>query len=166
MYRGHNPRWAFDPESGDGACRHGGRFNPAGTTCLYTSTTPETAWLEAQQAFPFKAQPLTLCEYTVDCQEILDLTDADVRAASGVQLDDMSCAWEDLADMGKTPPSWIIAEKLIAEKCAGIMTPSFATGADTNNINVVFWRWSRRKPHLVRVVDDHGRLPKDDASWR
>jgi RES domain-containing protein len=35
----------------------------------------ETAWLEAQQAFPFKAQPMTPCAYEVDCGDVLDLTD-------------------------------------------------------------------------------------------
>jgi RES domain-containing protein len=32
----------------------------------------ETAWLEAQQGFAFKAQPLTICAYDVDCADIAD----------------------------------------------------------------------------------------------
>jgi len=35
----------------------------------------ETAWLEAQQGFAFKPQPLTICAYDVDSDPILDLTD-------------------------------------------------------------------------------------------
>ena len=42
----------------------------------------ETAWLEAQQGFPFKAQPMTLCGYSVDCEDLADLTDAPFRAPS------------------------------------------------------------------------------------
>lgn len=48
---------------------------------LYTSMRSETAWLEAQQGLPFKAQPMTLCAYRVDCADMLDLTDPAVRAA-------------------------------------------------------------------------------------
>src|SRR5208283_3004562 len=59
VYRAHNPRWAFSPTSGEGAARHGGRFNPVGVPALYMSRRMETAWLEAQQGFAFKAQPLT-----------------------------------------------------------------------------------------------------------
>jgi RES domain-containing protein len=70
LYRAHNPRWAFAPTSGRGAALYGGRFNPAGTPALYTSMRPETAWLEAQQGFPFKPQPLTLCAYEVDCDDV------------------------------------------------------------------------------------------------
>jgi RES domain-containing protein len=51
--------WAFDPLSGEGAKRHGGRFNRPNTLALYTSLDYTTAWMEAQQSFPFKPQPLT-----------------------------------------------------------------------------------------------------------
>ena len=74
VYRAHHPRWAYAPESGEGASRHGGRFNRPGTPALYTALRPETAWLEAQQGFAFKAQPMTMCAYDVDCADILDLT--------------------------------------------------------------------------------------------
>ena len=40
---------------------------------LVTSRRMETAWLEAQQGFIFKAQPLTLCAYRVDCIDSLIL---------------------------------------------------------------------------------------------
>jgi len=52
----------------------------------------ETAWLEAQQGLPFKAQPLTICAYEVDCDFVLDLTDTDVRARQGLSVADLSCA--------------------------------------------------------------------------
>lgn len=55
VYRAHNPQWAFAPDFGMGAAATGGRFNPVGMPALYTSLRFETAWLEAQQAFPFKA---------------------------------------------------------------------------------------------------------------
>lgn len=166
VYRGHNPRWAFAPLSGDGAKRRGGRFNPKGTPALYTALLSRTAWLEAQQGLAFKAQPLTLVSYDVDCADILDLTDEATRAASGAPLETLRGAWEDLADRGETPPTWALADRLIAAGCAGVIVPSFTKGASTEDLNFVFWRWSADGAHRLRVIDDDGRLPKNDRSWR
>ena len=88
------------------AASTGGRFNPLGMPALYTARRFETAWLEAQQAFPFKAQPMTLCAYAVDCADVLDLTDAVVLAAHGIDPAGLACPWKDLATRGMTPPSW------------------------------------------------------------
>lgn len=167
VYRGHNPRWSHAPESGEGARRHGGRFNPPGRAALYTSLRPETAWLEAQQGFAFKPQPLTLCAYEVDCADILDLADPAVPALLGTDGASLACAWEDMADRGHVPPSWALAERLQAAGTAGIRVRSFAPGADpSRDLNLVLWRWSRELPHRVQVIDDMGRLPLDDLSWR
>lgn len=165
VYRAHHPRWAHDPESGDGARRHGGRFNRPGTPALYTALRPETAWLEAQQGFAFKAQPMTLCGYDVDCADIFDLTAHDMLSALGIAPADLSCAWEDLADRGVTPPSWLLADRLIGVGAAGAIVPSFAHRAGPEDRNLVFWQWGRDLPHRVCVIDDHDRLPKDDRSW-
>lgn len=165
VFRAHHPRWAFLPESGKGAALHGGRFNPRGMETLHTSLRPETAWLEAQQAFPFKAQPMTVVAYGVDCEDMVDLTDSETRTQLGISHADLSCAWEDLADRGLEPPSWTLARQLHAAGHAGILIPSFAHGASPNDVNAVFWRWSDTPPHQVRVVDDEGRLPRNDASW-
>jgi RES domain-containing protein len=35
VYRAHHPGWAYQPTSGEGAERHGGRFNRKGLTALY-----------------------------------------------------------------------------------------------------------------------------------
>jgi RES domain-containing protein len=166
VYRAHHPRWAFQPSSGRGAALHGGRFNPKGTEALYSSRRLETAWIEAQQGFPFKAQPITICAYEVDCADVLDLTDAAERARQGVTWQDLACPWESLASRGLTPPSWSLARNLRERGVAGILVPSFAPGAGVADVNAVFWRWSDNPPHQVRVLDDDGRLPRNDASWR
>ncbi|MGI4798011.1 MAG: RES family NAD+ phosphorylase [Janthinobacterium lividum] len=165
VYRAHNPRWSFAPDSGEGAAITGGRFNRTGLPALYTAVRFETAWLEAQQAFPFKAQPMTLCAYDVDCDDVLDLTDPATRTAHRTGPADLACAWKDLSTCGQTPPSWALADRLIAGGCAGIIVPSFASGATTIDANVVFWNWGPGSPHQVRVINDFGRLPQTTASW-
>jgi RES domain-containing protein len=166
VYRAHNPRWAFAPESGAGAALYGGRFNRVGVPALYTSLRLETAWLEAQQGFAFKAQPMTISAYRVDCEDIVDLTDPATLDANGIRTTDLACAWEDIADRGRSPPTWVLADRLIAAGSAGIVIRSFAAGASTGDVNVVFWRWSDTPPHQVSVVDHEGRLPKNPNSWR
>jgi RES domain-containing protein len=165
LYRAHNPRWGFLPSSGEGAAIAGGRFNPVGVPALYTSFRIETAWLEAQQSFAFKAQPMILCGYDVDCEDILNLTSHEIRQQNKIEFEDLACPWKDLATRGVQPPSWAMAQNLRAQKIAGIAVPSFAKGAGANDINVVFWKWGDSRPHKVKVVDDHNRLPKDMRSW-
>ena len=166
VYRAHNPRWAFAPESGQGAASAGGRFNPVGMPALYTALRFETAWFEAQQAFPFKAQPMMLCAYEVDCEDILDLTDPATLASHGIAQSDLACPWKDLSTRGIEPPSWVVTKRLIAAGTAGMIVPSYAKGAIETDINVVFWDWAPAPPHQVRVIDDDRRLPKDGRSWR
>mgnify|MGYP002780083749 FL=1 len=165
-YRAHHPGWAFDPESGEGAKLHGGRFNRPGIACLYTSLRLETAWLEAQQGFAFKAQPMTLCSYRIDCEGILDLTTDEGLAAAPISRAGLACAWEMQAADRKPVPTWELADRLIEAGCAGIIVPSFAVRAGERDINMILWHWTRDRPHMVCVVDDDNRLPKDRSSWR
>lgn len=158
VYRAHHPAWAFSPLSGEGARRHGGRFNPVGEPALYTSLRFETAWLEAQQGFVLKAQPMTLCAYRVDCEDVCDLTDAAERDRLGIAPDDLSDAWEVAMHARREPRSWAIARRLMQDGVAGIVVPSFARGARERDRNLVFWRWSSSLPHRLELIDHEARL--------
>ncbi|MCB8877067.1 RES family NAD+ phosphorylase [Acidisoma silvae] len=166
VYRAHHPRWAFSPLSGEGAARYGGRFNPPGMPALYTARRMQTAWLEAQQAFPFKAQPMTLCAYEVDCVDVADLTNPITLGELGIAQAALACPWEDLASRRQPVASWDLARRLQAEGFAAILVPSFAAGATSEDANLVFWQWAADLPHRVTVIDDDNRLPRDDRSWR
>ena len=188
LYRAHNPRWSYAPSSGAGAGRHSGRFNRRGTPALYTALDPKTAWMEAQQGMPFKAQPLTLVAYHLDCAPIADLTDPAVLATAGIDPADLACAWEYLAARGIEPPGWRLADDLRAAGFHGAIVPSFAPGSaptqeaailghpddravapptwEGRGRTLVLWTWSAAPPCRIEVIDDFGRLPKNAASWR
>ena len=157
VYRAHHPMWAGDALSGMGAARHGGRFNRVGTPALYTSRDPMTAWAEAQQAFPFKPQPMTLVAYDVDCERLVDLTRPSVLRQLGSTPADLACGWEGLADLGIEPPTWMLADRLIGENVSGVVAPSYAPGAGAGATNVVFWR--TEGACRVEAIDDFHRLP-------
>jgi RES domain-containing protein len=164
VYRAHDPKWAFLPDSGDGAALHGGRFNPKGVSALYTATGVETAYREAQQGLPNK--PVTLCSYEVDCEDIADLTNPNIRLTLGISESDLSCAWEYELILGKIPPSWIVSDNLRASGFSGVLVPSYLSGSSASDVNLVFWNWGANPPHRVRIIDVCKRLPKNQDSWK
>ena len=125
-----------------------------------------TAIKEASQGLALKIEPLVLCSYEVDCEDILDLTTATGLKAAGVVADDLACGWMMLAHERKTPPTWAMAKRLIADGMAGVVVPSFAPGATVDDRNLALWRWSADRPHFVAVDGPSGRLPKNQLSWR
>lgn len=165
VYRAHNPQWSFSPLSGDGVSKNGGRFNPVGIPALYTSLTTITALSEYHQRFPGRPQPVTLCAYDIDCQDIVDLRDPDALQQRDIDTSDLSCAWEYLLNKGITPPSWEIATMLIQANIAGIIVHSFAMKKQSNAHNLILWKWGDVLPHRVLLIDDDERLPKNQASW-
>ena len=158
--------WAFDPLSGEGTKRYGGRFNRPETSALYTSLDLTTAWMEAQQGFPFKAQPMTLVAYDVDCANIANLNDPNTLKFLGFTSTGLACAWEDLSTQKQDPPTWKLVDRLQSLGITGVQCRSFAPGCKEQNQNLVLWKWSDTSPNLIRVIDDFERLPKSKESWK
>jgi len=164
-YRVHEPKWSFDPISGDGAAIYGARFNPKGTPALYLALTIETAMKEVSLGLGYRIDPCVLCSYDVDCADVADLRAAAGRAEYNVAPAELSCAWKSDVLERREPASWLLARRLIARGIAGILVPSFAPGATQRDENLVLWKWSARPPHQVRVFDPSKRLPRDQRSW-
>lgn len=164
-YRGHTPKWAFAPNSGEGAAVHGGRFNPKGVPALYLSTSPEGAFREATRGLAYKFDPLTLVTYEVDCGDIADLTSEVGCKQAGIDPAEMACPWFLDLSRGKRPASWSIYDRL-HRSAAGLLVPSFAFGALPSMINLVLWDWAATPPHMVRIHDPEKRLPKNQDSWK
>jgi RES domain-containing protein len=151
--------------SGAGASANGGRFNATGTPALYLALTLEGMFVEMGHGFGHRFDPLTVCTYDVDVDDIVDLRTDEARTAEGIAISALSCAWAYERMQGRTPPSWEVAKRLIENGAAGVLVPSFANGATAEMTNLVLWRWSDALPHLVRVFDPRGRLPRDQSSW-
>ncbi len=154
LYRALNPLWMRQPLSGEGARRHGGRFNPEGTAALYTALTPEGAIAEANQAGrPF--EPVTLVAYEADLGPVMDACNPVALAELGIDpgvlaADDWRLRMrEDGASGGQR-----LAARLIGEGWAGLIVPSFAKGVKPGARNLVLWRWDCG----LRVIDSEGRL--------
>lgn len=164
-YRAHDPKWAFDPLSGEGAGIHGGRFNPRGTSALYLATSLECAILEASHGFAYRFEPLTICSYEIDAIALADLTDSDLLAGAGITPDDLISPWMLEASEGKRPRSWQVHEKL-AKTWAGAYVPSFARNARPEFRNIVLWRWNTGPADRITIFDPNSRLPKNQQSWQ
>jgi RES domain-containing protein len=164
-FRTHDPNWSWTPLSGAGAALKGRRFNWPGLETLYLSLSYHTVFREVSGGFAHRLTPYVLCSYDVDCEDIADLrTDAE-RAALGVSLPDLSCAWGDALIAGREPESWAVVRRLLAEGCAGALIPSFAAGATVDDQNLVLWRWGPDLPHKVIAYDPTGKLPKNQLYW-
>jgi RES domain-containing protein len=165
-YRGHDPAWSFTPLSGEGAALTGGRFNRKGEAALYLSLDIMTAVGECTQGFSHRLQPLTMCEYDIDCADVADLRDAAGREEHGIAWDALACGWLSFQRERHEAPSWLVAERLRGKGYCGMLVPSFVPGAKEDaNHNLVLWRWGPDLPHQVIVYDPSGRLPKNRLSW-
>lgn len=163
-YRAHDPRWSFQPLSGDGAASRGGRFNPPGVPALYLALTVVGAVKEANQGLAFHIDPCVLCSYEVDCDGLVDLRTAEERTEAGTGEAEMAAGWLTLARAGQTPPQWSLARRLMKAGRSGVIAPSYAPGATAADGNLVLWRWGAEGNCRVAVHDPDGRLPRDGAS--
>ncbi len=165
-FRAHDPKWAWAPLSGEGAAIHGGRFNPKGRPALYLASTVEGMFAEMGQGFARRFEPLTVCAYDLDMEDMVDLRTPSARDDAGVTLADMASPWMlDVAE-GRQPKSWDIVQRLVDTGAAGALVPSFANAARPDHFNAVLWTWSGDLSHRVTVFDPSGRLPTDQSSWR
>ena len=120
--------------------------------------------MEAQQGFPFKAQPMTIIAYEVDCANVADLNDPGTLKLLGFTADELACAWEDLATQKQDPPTWKLVDRLHALGITGVQCRSFAPGCTEQSHNLVLWKWTDTPPNCIRVIDDLERLPKSRES--
>jgi RES domain-containing protein len=140
-------RWQRSP-LGSGAHLTGGRWNRQGQSALYLSLDHSTAIAEYNQAF---VRPGTLVEYDISAGAIADFTDNARLRAHDIEEAALTSLWREIRDLeGRTPPSWELADALIAAGAEGALVPSVQHRGGTN---LVLWRWGGEAGAEVRVID-------------
>ncbi|MBT9160594.1 MAG: hypothetical protein DDT26_01881 [Dehalococcoidia bacterium] len=161
LYRALNPRWAADPLSGEGAALYGGRFNARGAPVLYTSLSPVTAMKEAQQVGNF--QPITLVAYEASVPRLFDGRDSAALGAFGLMPADLADPdWREAMRGGRPAPTQAFAARLKDAGIHGLLVPSFAPGADVDDLNLVVLAWNGDFGPTLRVIDNENRLARPD----
>lgn len=131
LWRMIHPGRHREPFSGEGARLYGGRWNMKGWPTLYLATDHVTAVAEYYRGLP---KPGTLVPYHLDARAIADLTQASAEIAEA-----LACDWKRIALIdGQVPPSWALAQTLIAAGADGAIVPSAQNRGGTN---LVLWRW-------------------------
>jgi len=156
-YRVIVPAYASSPLSGMGAARQGGRFNRPEQEALYLSLDEATALAEYKQDNPW-LRPGTICTFFVNGLRVADLS-------AGFDPERWPSLWADFAVdwraelFGRSiePPTWYMADDVVAAGLDGILFPSQARSGGTN---LVIYRSSTRPPPQLRVYDPDGALQK------
>lgn len=156
-YRVIVPAYAGTPMSGMGAARRGGRFNRPGQEALYLSADDATALAEYKQDNPW-IQPGTICTFFIRQLRVADFS-------AGFDPGLWPAVWADFAidwragwfDKSIEPPTWYMADDVVAAGLDGILFPSQARPGGTN---LVIYRSSERSASQLRVYDPDGALQK------
>lgn len=149
------PTYAGMPLSGMGAARQGGRFNRPGQEALYLSLDDTTALAEYKQDNPW-LPPGTICTFFVQGLHVADLS-------AGFDANHWPALWADFAmdwraawfGGGIEPPTWYMADDVVAAGWDGIVFPSQAR---TGGLNLVVYGSSGRPSAQLRVYDPDGTL--------
>ena len=162
VFRAHTPKYSFQPTSGAGAAKQGGRFNRKDVDALYLSFEQDTAIKEYQQTSPF-LPPCILCSYAVKLTKLVDLR----QLHHGPPWDDLWHDWHEdwrelLFDQQIEPPSWILSDMVIECGYTGIVFPSIT---NTGGNNLVVFCSQLNYDNSVSVNDPTKLLPQNQKSW-
>lgn len=154
-YRIISPMHAGTPLSGAGAARQGGRFNRPGQEALYLSLDEVTALAEYKQDNPW-LQPGTICTFFVSELRVADLS-------AGFDPEHWPPVWADCSvdwraewfGNSTEPPTWYMADDVVAAGLDGILFPSQARPGGTN---LVIYSSSARPASQLKVYDPYGAL--------
>jgi RES domain-containing protein len=122
-YRVLSPQWAYQPHSGAGAAKAGGRFNRPGQQAVYLSLEPETAIAEYAQADPVFG-PGTIATYELFLALVVDFS---VQRQMGFALAGLGLRLE----AALLPPTWLMSD-IVRARASALLFPSTKRAGGTN----------------------------------
>jgi len=157
FYRVITPAYAGKPLSGMGAARRGGRFNRPGQEALYLSKDETTALAEYKQDNPW-LPPGMICTFLVKELRVADFSRGYEAQKWPSLWADFTVDWRDeWFNKANEPPTWYIADDVIAAGLDGILFPS---QAKSGGINLVIYHSSSKAQSQLCVYDPQQVLAK------
>lgn len=146
FYRAIDPQFRAYAIAGS---RSAGRYSRPEEPTLYLSSSVDG--VEAAMIAHKKARPSSLetVEIEVEATGIFDLRDSLALARIGIDLAHAVAPWQDVANAGGTPSSWIVRDRLIAAGANGLIDPSRKRAGLWH---LVLFRWNEGGAPSVRVV--------------
>lgn len=161
LWRAYVPSWSYQPLSGEGAARFGGRWNPVGVPTIYAGRELSTAWAEYNQGFV--QHPAVIAQLELADARLADLTDPAKFGEWDIDPSVHQCEWRSDLDQGVVPATHELHKRLLGAAFDGLIYPSFMSPGGSC---VALWRWNKPGTAKLRVIDPDGRLPTSPASWR
>jgi RES domain-containing protein len=143
---------AIDPQFRDFALtgsRAAGRYSRPEEATLYLSSSidgVEAAMIAHKDS---RSSSLEILEIEVEATGIVDLRNSSSAANIGVDLADAAAPWQDIANSGGTPRSWVVRDRLIEAGANGLIDPSRKR---PGLWHLVLFRWNEADGPKVRVV--------------
>ncbi|WNH53853.1 RES family NAD+ phosphorylase [Stenotrophomonas oahuensis] len=160
-YRVLTPKWAYQPCSGAGAATAGGRFNRIEQSAVYLALEPETALAEYSQSEPLFG-PGTIACFQIELARVADFSAGYDPDWDALWMD-WDCAWKRLAFIDDIePPTWVMADEVVAGEASGLLFPSTKRPGGTN---LVIYPDQLREGDSLQVHDPDGALPRSQDSW-
>jgi RES domain-containing protein len=143
-----------DVLSGEGARARGGRWTPPGLAALYGSITDHTALDECKANDRYYGvetkSPRLLVAIEARAARVLDLTNADLRRALGVTLNELGSEdWRKMLAAGKESFTQAIGRAMVAAGGCGLLARSASV---PHGVNVVIFT-GRCAPGPLTVVE-------------
>lgn len=162
LWRAYVPKWAFDPLSGEGARRYGGRWNPVGQATLYLACELSTAWSEYNQGFV--QHPALIAPLRLHGAKLADLTDPQVCEELNIPGGIHECQWQLEMSEGRLPATHEVSSSLMQAGYDGLIYPSIMS---VGGACVALWNWSceRTDSAYLEVVGPENRMPRSQVSW-
>ena len=127
-----------------------GRYSRPDEPALYLSSSREGVEAALIAHRDSRHPGLEIIELDVVASSVVDPRDADARASLGIDPSEPIAPWQELVAEGKTPPSWVVRDRLVDAGADGVIDPSRQR---PRLWHLVLFRWNDPGAPTVRVLN-------------